>query len=86
MKLKQEFVVTNVATETVLVPTGSASFHGVVRGNKTLAAILDLLKEDTTEDAVAAAMCERFDAPEENIRRDVSRAIRELRGIGALEE
>jgi hypothetical protein len=57
-----------------------------VRGNKTLGAILALLKEDTTEEAIVAAMKERFDAPEDVIARDVKKALAELRKIGALDE
>lgn len=58
----------------------------MVAGNRTLGAILSLLKEETTEAAVVAAMKARFDAPEEVIARDVKKALGELRKIGALEE
>lgn len=86
MRLKPEYVTTDVATETVLIPTGESEFHGVVRGNKTFAAILDLLSEDTTEESVIAAMHERFNAPQGVIEADVARALSELRKIGAIEE
>ena len=46
----------------------------------------ELLKEDTDEAAVVAAMRERFDAPEGAVERDVARVLAELRKIGALEE
>ena len=45
-----------------------------------------MLKNDTTEEAVIAAMKARFNAPEEIIARDVKKALSELRRIGALEE
>ena len=86
MRLKPEFIATNVAANTVLVPTGEASFQGVVRGNKTFAAIVELLREDTTEEEVVASMCARYDAPRSVIEADVSRAIAKLREIGALDE
>lgn len=70
---------------TVLIPSGEASFSGVVRGNATLDAILELLKTDTTRERIIAAMKERFDAPEETITEDVGRALSELERIGALE-
>ena len=66
--------------------SGEAAFSGVVRGNRTLGAVLELLKEDTDEAAVVAAMRERFDAPEGAVERDVARVLAELRKIGALEE
>ena len=57
-----------------------------MKGNKTLGVILDLLKQDTTEKEIIAAMRERFDAPEEVITGDVEKALAELRRIGALNE
>lgn len=86
MKLKKEFITHDTGTEYLLVPTGTAGFSGLARGNKTLGAILTLLKEDTTEEAVVAAMKARFEAPEELIIRDVRKALAELRKIGALDE
>ena len=86
MKLKKEFITHDTGKESLLVPTGSADFSGLVRGNKTLGAILALLKEDTTEEAIVAAMKERFGAPEDVIARDVKKALAELRKIGALDE
>lgn len=86
MKLKQGFIPHDTGSESILVPMGGAGWSGVVRGNKTLGAILDLLKENTTESAIIDAMKARFDAPEEIISRDVKKALSELRKIGALDE
>ena len=86
MKLKDEFIAHDAGEESLLVPTGAAGWAGVVRGNKTLGAILELLREDTDEAAVVAAMRGRFDAPEGAVERDVARVVAELRKIGALDE
>ena len=86
MKLKKEFITHDTKEESLLVPTGNAGFSGLVKGNRTLGAILALLKEDTTEEAVVAAMKQRFDAPEEIIARDVKKSLSELRKIGAIDE
>lgn len=85
MKLKPEFLSHNSAGESYLVPTADASFSGMVKGNKTLGAIIDLLKEDTTEEQIIASMKSKYDAPEGAIERDVKRVLEELNGIGALE-
>lgn len=85
MKLKKEFITHNAGSESVLVPTGAAEWAGVVRGNRTLGTILSLMREETTEEEVVAAMRERFDAPAGAIERDVAYAITELRKIGALD-
>lgn len=86
MKLKKEFIAHDAGSESLLVPAGGAGFSGLVKGNKTLGVILDLLKEDTTETEIIAAMSARFDAPEAVIARDVKKALTELRKIGALDE
>ena len=86
MKLNKEFLLHNTGGESILVPTGNAGFSGVVRGNKTLGAVLELLKEDTTEAELVAALKVRFNAPEGAVERDVQKALSELRKIGALDE
>ena len=58
----------------------------MVRGNRTLGAVLELLKTETTEEEVVSALKARFDAPEGAIERDVAKAISGLRKIGALDE
>lgn len=86
MKLSKDFITHNTGSESLLVPTGRADFAGLVRGNKTLGAILELLREETTEEEIITAMKARFDAPEEVIARDVRKALTALRDIGALDE
>lgn len=85
MKLKSNFITHNSSDESYLVPTSGAEFSGIVKGNKTLGAIVELLKEETTEEEVVKAMREKFDAPEGAIEKDVKRVIEELTKIGALE-
>lgn len=85
MKLKKEFIPYDTGSEIMLVPTGTAGFSGLVKGNRTFGAILELLKNDRSEEEIIAAMKERFDAPEEIIARDVKKALTELNGIGALD-
>ncbi len=86
MKLNKAFLLHNSGDESILVPTGGADFSGVVRGNRTLGAVLELLKTDTTEEAIAAALRARFDAPEGAVEKDVAKVLAELRKIGALDE
>ena len=86
MKLKKEYIAHNTGSESLLVPAGGAAFSGLMKGNKTLGVILDLLKTDTMEAEIITAMCTRFDAPKSVITEDVKKAITELRKIGALDE
>ena len=85
MKLNKDFILHVTDGETVLVPTGNAKFSGIIRGNKTLGAVLELLQNDTTEEEIVAAMKARFDAPEDMIVRDVKKALEGLEKIGAID-
>ena len=87
MKIKSSFIRHDSDEESMLIPTGDADFSGIVKGNATLGAIIDLMMEDTTEEEVVSAMKERFEgAPEGAIERDVGIVIEKLRSIGALDE
>ena len=86
MKIRQDFIIHNRDSESLLVSTGSADFNGLVRGNRIFGEIMDLMREDTTEDEVVRALLEKYDAPEEKIRSDVRRVVTELKGIGAIDE
>lgn len=86
MKLKKEFIAHITKDQTLLVASGNAPFHGLVRGNETLGAILELLKEDRSEEAVVQEMRKKYEAPENVIENDVRKVIDTLRQIGALDE
>lgn len=86
MKLNKNFLVHKTGKETVIVPTANAGFSGVVQGNKTLGVILDLLKENTTQQKIIDTMTEQYDAPRETIEKDVADVIGRLKQIGAINE
>ena len=86
MKLKKKFISHDSGSQSLLVPAGDAGWSGLVKGNRTLGIILELLKTETTEENIVAAMKARFNAPEEVISRDVRKVVAELRRIGALDE
>ena len=86
MRLRKDFITHDTGTESLLVPIGTAGFSGLVKGNKTLGAILELLKKDTSDKEIVAAMKARYDASEEIIARDVEKVLSGLREIGALDE
>ena len=85
MKLKPEFITHFANDEALLVPLGGTAFHGIVRGNATLGAILERLKQETTEEQIVESMCAEYDAPRETIAADVRRVVKQLRGIGAID-
>ena len=88
MKLKDDYILYNASeSELIAVATGdeSANFNGLLRANKTAAAIIEALKDDLTEDELVSKMVERFDAGEEEIRAGVQDILSSLRSIDALE-
>lgn len=85
MRLSKDFLAHDTGDEVVLVPTGRAEFSGLLRGNKTLGAILELLHAETTPEEITARMCERFDVAPEVARRDVDKVVAQLREIGAID-
>ena len=86
MKLKDTFIVHTESGETLLVPTAEASFSGIVRGNKTLGAILTLLEQETTREEIIRSLGERFEADDGVIDDDVDKTLARLREIDAIDE
>lgn len=86
MRLSNNYVYHMSHGEAALIPTGDTEFSGLVRGNKTLGAILELLQSDTTEEEMIRKLTERFNVTEETASRDVKRVLSELRKIGAIDE
>ena len=86
MRLSNNYVYHMSHGEAALIPTGDTEFSGLVRGNKTLGALLELLQSDTTEEEMIRKLTERFNVTEETASRDVKRVLSELRKIGAIDE
>ena len=86
MKLKDNFITQDIDGTQFLVAVGDSKFNGIVRSNGTAAAIVDLLKEETTKEQIVDAMCRKYDAPKERVAADVGKILEKLRSIGALEE
>ena len=85
MKLSPNFLIHVQDDEHLLIPVSDAKFSGVVRGNKTVGAILSCLKEETTEEQIVASLKAQFEgADEEVIKADVAKALSELSKIEAI--
>ena len=86
MKLNERFICHQIDGQTVIVPTSGAGFHGLIQGNKTLAAIAECLNHDTTEEEIVDTLCARFNGNREDIKANVAEAINRLKEIGAIDE
>ena len=82
MKLKYDFVINNVAGETVAVSVGDndGKFNGYIKLNETGAFIFKALKKDTTrDDVINALMAEYPDATKEDAAESVDTLIEQLK-------
>lgn len=85
MKLKCDFVINNVAGETVAVSVGNNDFNGYIKLNETGAFIFKMLKKDTTvEEIVNAILKEYPDATAEAASESVNNLIEQLQGAELL--
>lgn len=87
MKLKDGFVIQEMAGETVMVATGEASkeFRGIVRNNKTAAYIANLLLQDITREEIIINILKQYEVEREIVEKDVDNIISEFEKAGFLE-
>lgn len=87
VKLKYTFEIMELDDQKMAVPVGDGAdeFHGILKLNTSAAAIFELLKEDTTEDAVIAKLLETYDIEEDELKTYVHEYIEELKGSGFVE-
>ena len=85
MKLKKEFVTHNSDGQQLMISAGG-SFNGMVRSNSTAAAIIDLLKSETTRENIILSMLEIYDVERDVLEADVDKVLSTLREIGAIDE
>lgn len=86
MKLKKEFITQELDDLSYIVPVGGEAYKGIARANKTAAFIVELLKEDASEEEITEALAKHYDAPRDTIAADVREILGVLRSINALEE
>ena len=85
MKLKKEFV-THTSDGQQLMISAGGSFNGMVRSNSTAAAIIDLLKSETTRENIILSMLEIYDVERDVLEADVDKVLSTLSEIGAIDE
>ena len=86
MRLSDDFVVHEMGDEQILVPTGSASFSGMIRNNRTAAFIVNQLREGASEEEIISRMTSTFDVRKDTAAADVRKILDGLRSVGALVE
>ena len=87
MKIKNGFVVKEIAGATVLIPVGSNSmdFNGMIKVNETGSFLFNLLKNNATEDDLVKALVSEYDVTEDTAKQDVNAFIKKLKDAGVIE-
>lgn len=81
MKLKYNFVINNIAGETVAVSVGNTdgAFNGYIKLNETGAFIFEALKKDTTREEIIKNLQKKYpDAVESDVVESVDDLIEKL--------
>ena len=73
MNLNKNFILRNIAGESILVATGSATqdFNGMITLNEVATFILENIDECETEEVLVEKVLEEFEVDEETARSDV---------------
>lgn len=86
MKLKEGFLLRQVAGQTVVLPTGGdLDLNMMITLNDTGAFLWEKLAEETTEAALTAALLAEYDVDSETAGAAVSAFVEKLNGHGFLE-
>ena len=86
MRLNQNFITHSSGGQYYVVSTDSTAFKGIIKGNGTTGDIIDLLKNDVTEEQIVDALFDKYDAPREKIAADVGTVLGKLRSVGAIDD
>lgn len=87
MKLKENFVLRQVADTWVVLPLGAATldFNGMLTLNETGALLWKTLEQGGDREALVSALTAEYDVSKEVARSDVDAFLQKLAGVGCLE-
>lgn len=87
MKIKEGFMLRNVAENNVVVAVGKATldFSGLITLNTSGAFLWSLMQNDTSIDEMAKKMCEVYDVDFETAKADINDFADKLKGAGIIE-
>lgn len=88
MKIKDTFLLKNVAGKTIVVPVGKATldFNAIITLNETGAFLFAKLQEkDMTESELISALLEEYDVSEEQAKNDIERFVKSITDAGVVE-
>lgn len=88
MKIKEDFLLREVAGSNIVVPLGDAemNFGGMMTLNEVGTFIWRALEQETTEEAVVKALLSEYAIDEATAKKDVHTYIARLRDKGVIED
>lgn len=88
MKIKDGFLLREVAGSHIVVPVGGAQmdFNGVVTLNPVGAFLWGLLEKDTDGQTLTQAVLNEYEVDEATARADIDRFVEKLRAKGLIED
>ncbi len=86
MKAKYTFEIMEIDDQMMAVPVGEEAdeLHGILKLNESAAAILELLKEETSEEEIVQKLLEKYESSEEELKSYVHDYLAELEEAGIL--
>lgn len=87
MKIKEGFVLREVAGQTIVIAVGEASksFHGMINLNNTGKEIWEGVQKGMSEDLIAKKLTEKYEVSFSKAQEDVDRLIRKMYEAGVME-
>lgn len=87
MKIKNGFVVREIAGECVVVALGEASriFNGIIKLNETAKLIWNMLSEGSEKETVIERILATYEIDRETAENDFDRFVETLKGANILE-
>ena len=80
MKIRNTYILRNVAGENLVVPIGdSVNFNSVITLNSTGKFLWELLQDDVTEEILVNALCNEYGIETEIATRDVTAFLEKLK-------
>ncbi len=88
MKIKDGFIMKNVAGSNVVLPLGERQeeVKGIITFNDVGADVFNMLDGTNSAEVIATKIAKDYDAPYETVEADVNKLIEKMRVHGLIEE
>ena len=86
MKIKEGYLLKEVAGNHLIVPVGNISFNSMITLNETGVLICKMLIEGTTKEEILRAFLAEYEVSEEKAKADIDSFLQTLNKAGLLDE